>query len=216
MAQVFGRGANALARGSIAGVLLALVGLGVVGGVIVRSPWQTGQGVPVDQPIPFSHKHHVADDGIDCRYCHATVETSSFAGMPASQTCTNCHAQIWAQSPALKPVRESFTANQPIQWNRVNQLPDYVFFDHSIHVQKGVGCSTCHGQVDQMARVARATSLQMQWCVDCHRDPGRYIRPREEVFNMAWQPPANQRQVGNQLVQQYHIESKTSCSVCHR
>jgi hypothetical protein len=216
MAQVFGPRANALARGSIAAVIAAVIGASISSSLAFRSPWQTAVGVPVQQPIPFSHKHHVTEDGIDCRYCHTTVETSSFAGIPPTQTCMNCHSQIFAQSPVLQPVRDSFQNNQPIQWNRVHQLPDFVYFDHSIHVQKGIGCSTCHGQVDQMQSTAKAESLQMSWCIDCHMDPARYVRPRDQVFNMSWQPPPNQAEVGRQLVQQYHIESKTSCSTCHR
>jgi hypothetical protein len=216
MPQVFGPWANAVARGSVVGLLVGLAGVTGTGMLAVRSPWQTGQGVPVDQPIPFSHKHHVNDDGIDCRYCHTTVETSSFAGMPSTETCMNCHSQIWDQSPTLQPVRESFAMNQPIQWNRVYRLPDYVYFDHSIHVQKGVGCSTCHGQVDQMSRMTQAVPLQMSWCLDCHRTPENFVRPRDQVFDMAWRPPPDQAQVGSQLVQQYHIDSKTSCTTCHR
>ena len=216
MAQVFGPGANTLARlslvGSVLGLLLAFGGLELY----VRSPYVTQVGVPVEQPIPFSHKHHVADDGIDCRYCHTTVETSAFAGMPATQTCMNCHSQIFSQSPTLAPVRDSFQTGKPIRWNRVYTLPDFVYFDHSIHVQKGVGCSTCHGQVDQMPLTWKAQSLQMGWCLECHQDPAHFVRPREEVFNMAWQPPANQDELGRQLVAAYHVQSKISCSTCHR
>jgi hypothetical protein len=216
LAQVFGPGANTLARlslvGSVLGLLLAFGGLELY----VRSPYVTQVGVPVEQPIPFSHKHHVADDGIDCRYCHTTVETSAFAGMPATQTCMNCHSQIFSQSPTLAPVRDSFQTGKPIRWNRVYTLPDFVYFDHSIHVQKGVGCSTCHGQVDQMPLTWKAQSLQMGWCLECHQDPAHFVRPREEVFNMAWQPPANQDELGRQLVAAYHVQSKISCSTCHR
>ena len=214
--QVFGRAANMLARLSILGAVLVLTTLIVATLFLVRSPWATAQGVPVDQVVPFSHKHHVGDDGIDCRYCHASVEHSSFAGMPPTQTCMNCHSQIWSQSPMLEPVRQSAQTGQPLQWNRVHILGDFVYFDHSIHVQKGIGCSTCHGQVDQMPLMWKAASLQMSWCLDCHRNPERYVRPREEVFNIDWQPPPNQEEVGARLVQEYLIQSKTSCSTCHR
>jgi len=195
------------------------VGLGVLFAVLeayVRAPYVTNVGQPIEQPVPFSHKHHVAGDGIDCRYCHTSVETSSFAGMPSTQTCMNCHAEVWAQSPVLAPVRDSFSSNQPIRWNRVTNLPGFVYFDHSIHLQKGVGCSTCHGRVDQMPLTYKAQSMQMSWCLDCHQQPERYLRPRAEVFNMAWQPPSNQDQLGRDLMAAYHVQSKLSCSTCHR
>jgi NAD-dependent SIR2 family protein deacetylase len=216
LAQVFGPGANSLARFTLLGAALGLVAAFVAAEVYVRSPYVTGVGAPVDQPVPFSHKHHVSDDGIDCRYCHTTVETSAFAGIPPTQTCMNCHSQIFSQSPVLAPVRDSFQTGQPIHWNRVNAVPDFVYFDHSIHVQKGVGCSTCHGRVDQMPLTWKAQSLQMGWCLECHMDPAHFVRPREEVFNMAWQPPANQDELGRQIVQAYHVQSKISCSTCHR
>ena len=216
LAQVFGPGATSLARASLVGIALGLALL--FGGLelYVRSPYVTEVGQPVQQPIPFSHKHHVSDDGIDCRYCHTTVETSAFAGMPATQTCMNCHSQIWAQSPVLEPVRQSFATGQPIHWNRVHNLPDFVYFDHSIHVQKGIGCSTCHGRVDEMPLTFKAESLQMSWCLECHQDPSHFVRPKEQVFNMAWQAPANQTELGQQLVQLYHIQSRISCDTCHR
>jgi hypothetical protein len=216
VAQVFGPGTNSLARFSLVG---SIVGVALLFGaleVYVRSPYVTAAGQPVDQPVPFSHKHHVTDDGIDCRYCHTTVETSSFAGMPSTQTCMNCHSQIWAQSPALEPVRQSFLTGQPIRWNRVNNVAGFVYFDHSIHVQKGVGCSSCHGRIDQMPLTYKAQSFQMSFCLDCHQNPAHFIRPESEVFNMAWQPPANQDELGRQLVQMYHVQSKISCSTCHR
>jgi len=194
------------------GVLLVFAGLELY----VRSPYVTQVGVPVDQPVPFSHKHHVLDDGIDCRYCHTSVETAAFAGMPPTQTCMNCHSQVWAQSPVLEPVRQSFATGQPMQWNRVTNVPDFVYFDHSIHVQKGIGCSSCHGQVDQMPLTFKAESLQMSFCLECHQHPEQYVRPRKDVFNMSWQPPANQAQEGLRLVHEYGIESKISCSTCHR
>jgi len=214
--QVFGPSANTVSRLTLLGAAVALVGLSGIGLVAVRSSYATGQGLAVDQPVPFSHKHHVGDDGIDCRYCHTSVEHSSFAGLPPTQTCMNCHSQIWSQSPVLEPVRQSFQSGQPMEWNRVHVLGDFVYFDHSIHVQKGIGCTTCHGQVDQMPLTWKAESLQMSWCLECHRNPERYVRPREEVFSMDWRPPPNQQDLGLQLVRQYQIESKTSCSTCHR
>ncbi len=216
MPQIFHRSTNTFSRVSIFGAVFILAALIFALGLLVRSSYATGVGEPVEQPIQFSHKHHVTDDGIDCRYYHTTVETSPFAGMPATQTCMNCHSQIWAQSPFLAPVRDSFKNNQPIVWNRVNALPDFVYFDHSIHVQKGIGCSTCHGPVDQMALTYKAETLQMEWCLDCHRNPAAFVRPRDQVFNMAYQPPANQMALGAQLVKEYNIQSKTDCTACHR
>ncbi len=216
MPQIFHRSTNTFSRVSIFGAVFILAAIIFALGLLVRSAYATGVGVVVPQPVQFSHKHHVTDDGIDCRYCHTTVETSSFAGMPATQTCMNCHTQIWAQSPFLAPVRDSFKNNQPIVWNRVNALPGFVYFDHSIHIQKGVGCSTCHGQVDQMPLTSKAETLQMEWCLGCHRNPAAYVRPRDQVFNMAYQPPADQMTMGQQLVKEYDIQSKTDCTVCHR
>jgi hypothetical protein len=216
VAQVFPRGANAVARvtlfGVVVGPLVLLAGLWL----LERSPYVTGQGTPIDQPIPFSHKHHVGDDGIACEYCHTTVTTSAFAGMPPTETCMNCHSQVWSQSDTLAPVRMSAQTGQPLTWERVYDLPDYVYFDHSIHVAKGVACETCHGRVDEMPRIMKASSLQMQWCVDCHRDPTNNIRPRDEVTTMGWQPPADADDLHRRLMLEYHVQSKTDCSTCHR
>jgi hypothetical protein len=214
--QVFTPRANSIAHFSILGIVLFVVAVSVAGFEYVRSPWVTGVGAAPEQPIPFSHKHHVTDDGIDCRYCHTSVETSSFAGMPDTKTCMNCHSQILAQSPLLAPVRDSFQTGKPIVWTRVNTLPDYVHFDHSIHVQKGVGCSSCHGQVENMPLTAKAESLQMQFCTDCHRTPQDYLRPRSEVFDDAWAPPADQAALGRELMQMYGVQSMLSCSTCHQ
>jgi NAD-dependent SIR2 family protein deacetylase len=216
MSQVFGPGANSLARLTLGGSLMGVAVLFVALELYVRSPYVTDVGRPVDQPIPFSHKHHVTDDGIDCRYCHTTVEQSAFAGMPTTQTCMNCHSQIWLQSPALEPVRQSMQSGQPIKWNRVNNVPDFVYFDHSIHIQKGVGCSSCHGQVDQMPLTYKTQTFQMSFCLDCHQNPAPFLRPRDALFTMSWQPPANQDQVGLRLMQMNHVQSKISCSTCHR
>lgn len=216
MPQVFPPSANTIARASIFGVVFGLAGAFVVGFLVVRSPYVTAVGVPVEQPVPFSHQHHVGDDGIDCRYCHTTVEVSPFAGLPSTSTCMNCHSQIWAQAPVLEPVRESYRTGRPLEWNRVYQLPDFVYFDHSIHVQKGIGCSSCHGQIDQMPLTAKATTLQMSFCLDCHRNPEQYVRPRDQVFSLDYRPPPDQLDVGRQLVAEYHIQRKTDCSTCHR
>jgi hypothetical protein len=219
MSQVFPRNANAVARMSLAGVLtLALLG-GWIIFALMRSSWATRQNEFVEQPIQFSHAHHVGGMGIDCRYCHTSVENSSFAGIPPTKTCINCHSQIWNTAPILEPVRASFRDNRNLTWIRVNDLPDFVYFNHQIHIRQGVGCATCHGRVDQMPLTYQATSLLMEWCLDCHRAPEKYLRPREQVFNMAYAPPANQIELGMDLKQKYGISSRehlTSCSVCHR
>jgi hypothetical protein len=181
-----------------------------------RSPWVTGARVAREQPIQFSHERHVAGNGIDCRYCHTSVEESAFAGIPPTRTCMNCHSQIFATSPFLEPVRESLRTGRSIEWRRVHDLPDFVYFDHSIHVHKGIGCTTCHGQVDRMPLVWQEHSLQMEWCLDCHRNPERYVRPRSAVFRVDYQPPADQLELGRRLVEEYQIQKLTSCSVCHR
>ena len=219
MSQIFNRHANIYSRLSIlAGVgFVALLGGAV--GLLNLSGYNTGQDVFVEQPIQFSHAHHVGGEGIDCRYCHTSVEESYFANIPPTKTCMNCHSQIWADAPILEPVRASFRDNTPLRWTRVHDLPDFVYFPHSIHVGQGVGCATCHGRVDQMPLVYQASSLQMSWCLDCHRNPAQYIRPRDQVYNMAWERPADDPGLGARLVQEYKIgsvEQLTSCSTCHR
>jgi hypothetical protein len=157
--------------------------------------------------------------GIDCRYCHTTVERTAFANVPSTKTCMNCHSQIWAVSPELEPVRASLRTGTSIEWVRVHDLPDFVYFNHSIHVAKGIGCETCHGRVDRMPLVAQAANLQMDWCLECHRNPERYVRPREEVFTMGWEPAGDQVALGRKLVREYGIRGPsalTSCSTCHR
>ena len=216
MAQLFPKSANVHARVTLLGFVVLVCGAGWATSTIYWSPYTTEVNVPLQQPIPFSHKHHVTDDGIDCRYCHTSVEKSSFAGIPPTETCMTCHSQIWADSSMLEPVRASFRNNTPLRWTRVHDLPDFVYFDHSIHVKKGIGCSTCHGAVDEMPLMWRENTLLMEWCLACHREPERYVRPREAVFRMDWTPPANQRELGRQLVQQYKIRKLTDCYTCHR
>jgi hypothetical protein len=219
MPQVFSSKMNVLARVSLLGGLLLAASLLCAGLVYTRSSYGTGTGVSVVQPVPFSHQHHAGVLGIDCRYCHTSVEHSSFAGIPPSKTCMNCHSQIWVGSQMLEPVRESYRTDESLRWQRVYNLPGFVFFDHSIHVQKGVGCSSCHGRVDQMPFTYQAPTLLMEWCLDCHRNPAGQIRPREEVFNMRYERPDNQRDLGRKLLRQYDVkdtQSLTSCSTCHR
>ncbi|HEX5758469.1 MAG TPA: cytochrome c3 family protein [Thermoanaerobaculia bacterium] len=214
--QIFHRSTNTIAKVSIFGAVAFLAVLLWLWSALLRSAYATGQGVVQKQPVPFSHDHHVAGLGIDCRYCHTAVEKSAFAGLPPTETCMNCHRQIWTNAELLEPVRESYRSGKPIAWNRVNDLPDFVYFNHAIHVAKGVGCSECHGQVDEMPLMRQTASLQMEWCLECHREPGKRLRPREEVFNMKWRPPANAAALQARLVREYDVKSLTSCSVCHR
>jgi hypothetical protein len=180
-------------------------------------PPQGGLASP-QQPIPFSHKHHVGDDGIDCRYCHYSVEKSAFAGIPSAQVCLTCHSQLFADASILEPLRESARTGRPLRWVRVHDLPDFVFFDHSIHIAKGVACVECHGRVDRMPRIERVASLEMQWCLGCHRDPAPHLRPADKVFDMAADPPHDPR-VRAALVASARLlpeRRRTDCSTCHR
>ena len=216
MSQIFHHSTNTLSKLSIFGALFLVAGALWLILQVNRSPYVTQEGIAREQPVPFSHQHHVGGFGIDCRYCHTSVEVSASAGIPPTKTCMNCHSQIWSTSPALEPVRESYRTGRSIEWNRVDDLPDFAYFNHSAHVNKGVGCTTCHGRVDRMPLMAQAASLQMEWCLECHRNPARYVRPRDQVFNVAWEPPANQLEEGGRLVKEYGIHPRTSCSTCHR
>jgi hypothetical protein len=230
--QIFHRSANTLSRATIYGAAVVVAFLFWAATEVQRSPYVTYAGIARPQPAPFSHQHHVAGLGIDCRYCHTSVETSNFAGIPPTATCMNCHRQIWTGAPMLEPVRESFKTGKSLVWNRVNDLPDFVYFNHSIHINKGVGCNTCHGPVDRMPLMYNYASLQMEWCLDCHRAPEKNLRPRDQVFNMRYEQPTaenpvefngqkylDQLSLGTALKDQYHLRSKqdiTSCSTCHR
>jgi hypothetical protein len=216
MAQIFHPSTNTLSRLSIFGAVFVAALLLWLLAAIERSPYITQADVVREQPVQFSHKHHVSGLGIDCRYCHTTVEESAFAGIPSTKICMTCHSQIWANSPTLEPVRASFRTDTSILWTRVNDLPDFVYFDHSIHINKGIGCVTCHGRVDQMPLTWRAHPLTMEWCLECHRAPERFVRPRAQVFRMDWEPPRYGMALGQQLVREYHIQPDTSCSTCHR
>jgi hypothetical protein len=232
MPQIFHRSTNTMSRVTIFGAVFVVAALSWMGMEVQRSPYVTYAGVRKPQPVPFSHQHHVSGLGIDCRYCHTSVETSSFAGIPPTKTCMNCHSQIWTNAQLLEPVRASYKSGESLQWTRVNQLPDFVFFNHSIHVNKGVGCNTCHGPVDKMPLMYQQESLQMEWCLSCHRAPEKNLRPRDQVFNMRYLPPttahpvavdgqsyAAQDELGAALVKKYNVRSVTditSCSTCHR
>ncbi len=216
MSQIFPPSANSYARGSIVALLIVAGTLLLTLDRLSRSPFATHQDEVREQPVQFSHQHHAGGLGIDCRYCHATVEKTPSAGIPPTKTCMNCHSQIWITSPYLEIVRASFRDDKPLHWLRVHDLPDFVYFNHSVHVKKGVGCATCHGRVDRMPLMRQEAPLQMGWCLDCHRNPAKYVRPRELVTQMDYVPPANQMEVGARLVKAYQIQSLTSCSTCHR
>ena len=219
MPQIFSRGASTLARVSVIGGPLTLAGVIWICLIFIRSSYGTAEGIVRVQPVPFSHEHHVGVLGIDCRYCHTTVETSAYAGVPPTKTCMNCHSQIWVGSAMLEPVRESYRTGKSLHWQRVYDLPGFVYFDHSIHIHKGVGCTSCHGRIDEMPFMYQAPSLLMEWCLDCHRKPERHLRPVSEVFNVKWQPPPDQLEQGRELAKKYQLRDThflTSCTVCHR
>ncbi len=219
MAQVFGPWANTVAKLSIVlGVFFVAAALATLD-TIHRSSYVRLTGVARPQPVAFSHKHH-ANMGIDCRYCHTTVEEEAFANIPPTSVCMTCHTMVWADSPALEPVIESYETGEPIKWKRVHDLPDHVYFDHSAHVNKGIGCATCHGRVDEMPLVWKEQPLFMKWCLECHREPEQFIRPREEVFNMAYESPKDQHELGEHLVEEYEVKTHNhrlmDCWICHR
>lgn len=216
MPQIFHRSTNTLSRLSIFGALFLVAGLLWGLATFNRSSYMTQERVARTQPVQFSHKHHVGELGIDCRYCHTAVETAARATVPPTETCMSCHSQIWRQSPFLEPVRASFRTDRSIVWAKVHDLPDFVYFNHGVHVQKGIGCVSCHGRVDRMNQVWQQSSLQMEWCLDCHRDPARHVRPRDRVFDLAWERPADQPDLGVELLRLYDVHPRTDCSTCHR
>jgi cytochrome c7-like protein len=218
MAQVFHPSMNTVARASIFGGLFIVGMAGYIFSVVDRSPYQTDEGIARNQPVPFSHEHHVKGLGLDCRFCHTTVENSHFAGIPPTKICMTCHSKVWTDAPMLEPVRASWRENRPLSWTRVHNLPDFVYFNHSIHIAKGVGCTTCHGQIDEMPLTMQFSSLQMRWCLDCHRDPAQYLRPKDQVFSMDWKPPPDQYAQGTKLVSDEHVKvgQLTNCYICHR
>lgn len=215
MAQLFHPATNVFSKVSIFGAVFLIAAVGFVAATWTRSSYATRVGVARTQPIEFSHEHHVAGLGIDCRHCHESVEKSRFAGMPSTQVCMGCHSMIWTESPMLEPVRESFRTGKPIAWTRVHDIPDFAHFDHHVHVHAGIGCASCHGRVDKMPLMWRSQTLYMEWCLECHRQPERFIRPKSEVFVMDWSPPVDQLAQGTELVKDYHVSSQTNCSNCH-
>jgi Cytochrome c7 and related cytochrome c len=197
-------------------VAAALVALAAVIGpmVYVRTPFHQRREFPLDQPVQFDHRHHVRDDGIDCLYCHDTARRAPYAGLPAAEVCMGCHNEVWPRSIELEPVRRSYFSGAPLRWQRVHEVPDYVYFDHSIHVNKGVGCVSCHGRVDKMALSYQVAPLSMGWCLDCHRAPEKNLRPLDQVTNLEWQPP--DAELGPKLAQLYGVRRLTNCTTCHR
>jgi hypothetical protein len=232
MPQIFHRSTNSISRITIILSVVLVSGLLFAAAELQRSPYYSWRGVSRVQPVPFSHQHHAGGLGLDCRYCHTSVETSNFAGIPPTKTCMNCHAQIWTNAPMLEPVRESYRSGRSLVWTRVNAVPDYVYFDHSIHINKGVGCNDCHGPVDRMPLMYAANTLQMEFCLNCHRAPEKYLRPKSEVFNMRYEQPSTEKPLamdgktftdqdtlGIYLREKYHLRTPfdiMSCSTCHR
>ena len=218
MPQVFSRNADGVARFVLCGALVAVAILSVAATAWLRSDFMTGVGQAIAQPVPFSHKHHVGELGIDCRYCHNGVETSASAGLPATEVCMTCHSQLYTNAAMLAPVRASLASGEPLRWQRVHALPDFVYFNHAIHIHKGVACETCHGDVDDMPLMARAHSLSMEWCLGCHRDPEPNLRPPQDVFLLHWRPPDDIETVRRKLIDvlDIHPETMTDCYVCHR
>lgn len=219
MPALFRPRANTIVRLAAAAAVLMPVLVLLFLMLVVRSPMSRHPNEPLEQPIPFDHRHHAGDEGIDCRYCHWSVEDSSTAGIPATEVCMGCHAQIWNRSDTTAPIRRSFFDGTPIPWVRVHRLPGYVYFDHSIHVNKGIGCVSCHGRVEQMSTVVRVAPLTMQWCLECHRNPVEHLRPREEVASTLYRLPEEQearRALQVSLARAYDVQPRTSCTTCHR
>ena len=221
MPQIFPASSNTLFRAALLGTPAVLAaGVGALYAV-EWSPWATRAFVPVVQPVQFSHKHHVGQLGIDCRYCHGGVERSAYAGIPPTETCMTCHSQLYTDQPLLAPVRESLVKNRPIAWTRVHDLPDFVYFNHSIHVAKGMSCVACHGKLNEMNVVWQTQTLYMAWCLQCHRHPENFVNDRQEVFNPNWTSLKEQGRLteARQLVKEYKIQSSgvlTDCTTCHR
>jgi hypothetical protein len=217
--QIFSRTADTWLRAIALGALLSAAAFLIAAMAFARSQyWDVVARTPL-QPVPFSHKHHVSDDGIDCRYCHTTVETSPDAGFPATHVCMTCHSQLWTNAEMLGPVRQSLAESRPIDWHRVARVPDYVYFRHDIHIAKGIACVECHGRIDGMPLTYRAKAFEMKFCLDCHRDPAPHLRPRDQIYNFEWTPPADHAALGRKLMALYHIKAPgdlTSCGTCHR
>jgi len=216
MSQLFSRSANSVVRAVLVLAIVVAAGAPVALLAWARTPPATGQFRAAEQPVAFSHPLHVNGFGIDCRYCHAGAMRTASAGLPPTEACVHCHSTGYLQSSAFQPVLISLQTRRSIPWQRVTSLPDYVYFDHSIHTNKGIGCESCHGRVDLMMPVHQAAPLTMSWCLDCHRAPERNIRPLAAVTTMGWKPPADQETRGRALMQEYHVRKIITCSACHR
>ena len=219
MAQIFSPTADTWLRAILIALVLGTIGSLLLGGTVARSQYVTEAARTPMQPVPFSHKHHAGELGIDCRYCHTSVETSADAGFPATHVCMTCHSQLWTNAAMLAPVRQSLAENRSIEWKRVARVPDFVYFRHDIHIAKGVSCFECHGRVDRMPLMFRAKAFEMRWCLDCHRDPAPHLRPQAAVLDADWTPPADRRALGERLMKLYRIKGPdelTHCAVCHR
>lgn len=215
MAQIFPKWSNRIPLYAI--IIIIVVGIAKVGFIwYYWSPKYTDVGYQPQQPVPYSHKLHAGDLGMDCRYCHSNVEFSAKATVPPTQTCMNCHTLVLPESKKLLPVRESWTSNEPIEWVRIHKLPDYAYFDHSAHLNAGVGCASCHGNVAEMEKVIQVEPLSMGWCLDCHRDPDQHLRPAGEITNMNWIPPENQAEFAARVKADKKIAPPQDCSGCHR
>jgi len=221
MSQIFRPSADIWLRATVVIVFLAILGGGFFATGLARSSYATQQGWPIDQTVPFSHKHHAGELGIDCRYCHVDVERGPVAGIPPTYTCMTCHSQLWTGAPMLGPVRDSLASGQPLVWTRVAKLPGYVYFDHHIHVARGVPCVECHGRVDEMPLAYRGHALEMRFCLACHRDPAPHLKPPDEVTRMdwaGWDAIAAHRAYGAAAMKRFHIQPAklTDCGICHR
>jgi hypothetical protein len=216
MRQPFLPWADTVFRLFLALAFLAIASIPIMMILWVRTPYVTKEWDPVDQPVQFDHRHHVRDDGIDCMYCHSNAFKSAYAGAPPTALCMNCHSQIWQEASFLAPVRESWFSGKPLRWQRVHQLAQFVYFDHSAHVTHGVGCVECHGRVDLMGQVHAVQPLTMLWCITCHRDPAPHLRPLSEVTNMEWAPDGPAREVGERVRAELHVNPPVNCTGCHR
>lgn len=219
MPALFPRWTNGVARGSLLALVLLAGGIPAALMIWVRTSYATGEHAQITQPVPFDHRIHSHALRVDCRYCHATAELGASAGLPPTAACVGCHNSVLLASTPLAPIRASLASNKPIAWRRVNALPDFVFFNHSIHLAKGIGCESCHGRVDQMGQVAQASPMSMGWCLDCHRNPVPHVRPRSEITTMGWDAAhhgSSYDTLRARLARNYNVQSMTNCSTCHR
>lgn len=212
---VFPRWTNKI-RGWLATILVVVPAFFALTIALGASAKTLNVGYAPEQPVEFSHALHAGELGMDCRYCHTTVADSSFAAVPPAETCMNCHRSIHAESAKLIDVRESAATGKAIPWVKVHNLPDYAYFDHSAHVNRGVGCVSCHGRIDQMERVTQVAPLSMSWCLDCHRDPTPHLRPLDRITDMDWKPAGDRREAGRRIAELLGVRPRTDCSVCHR